>query len=59
MISTCHDLQLKSIKKELGMQRDEKDAIITDFQEKIKDLVIPKGLYFVIKVISYYFLSLL
>lgn len=33
--------QLKIIKKELGLEKDDKDAIVEKFRAKIKDLVIP------------------
>lgn len=33
--------QLKIIKKELGLEKDDKDAIVEKFKAKIKDLVIP------------------
>ena len=34
--------QLKIIKKELGLEKDDKDAIEEKFKDRIKDLVIPK-----------------
>lgn len=34
--------QLKIIKKELGLEKDDKDAIVEKFRGKLKDLVIPK-----------------
>ena len=33
--------QLKIIKKELGLEKDDKDAIVDKFRSKIKDLIIP------------------
>lgn len=33
--------QLKIIKKELGLEKDDKDAIVEKFRTKIKDLVVP------------------
>lgn len=33
--------QLKIIKKELGLEKDDKDAIVEKFRGKIKDLVVP------------------
>lgn len=33
--------QLKVIKKELGMEKDDKDAVADKFREKIKDLTVP------------------
>lgn len=40
--------QLKVIKKELGMEKDDKDAIEEKFKERIKNLVIPKHVQTVI-----------
>uniref|UniRef100_A0A7M4F3V7 Lon protease homolog, mitochondrial n=2 Tax=Crocodylus porosus TaxID=8502 RepID=A0A7M4F3V7_CROPO len=34
--------QLKIIKKELGLEKDDKDAIEEKFRERLKDLVVPK-----------------
>lgn len=30
--------QLKSIKKELGLEKDDKDSLVTQFQSKVNDL---------------------
>ncbi|XP_065912024.1 lon protease homolog, mitochondrial-like [Dysidea avara] len=35
--------QLKIIKRELGIEKDDKDAVAEKFREKIKDLVVPPG----------------
>lgn len=35
--------QLKVIKKELGLEKDDKDAIEEKFRERIKDKIVPKG----------------
>lgn len=35
--------QLKIIKKELGIEKDDKDAVAEKFREKIKDLVLPSS----------------
>lgn len=34
--------QLKIIKKELGLEKEDKDAIEEKFRERLKDLVVPK-----------------
>lgn len=34
--------QLKAIKKELGLEKDDKDAIEEKFKQRLKDLVVPK-----------------
>lgn len=34
--------QLKIIKKELGLEKDDKDAIEEKFRERLKELVVPK-----------------
>lgn len=41
--------QLKAIKKELGMEKDDKDAIEEKFREKLKNLVVPKPVLEVIE----------
>lgn len=35
--------QLKSIKKELGIEKDDKDALVTKFQDRAKDLDMPES----------------
>nr|XP_027204630.1 lon protease homolog, mitochondrial-like [Dermatophagoides pteronyssinus] len=35
--------QLKIIKKELGLEKDDKDAIVEKFRQKIKDLIVPQS----------------
>lgn len=34
--------QLKIIKKELGLEKDDKDAIEEKFRERLRELVVPK-----------------
>jgi Lon-like ATP-dependent protease len=34
--------QMKAIKKELGIEREDKDAVEEKFRERLKDLVVPK-----------------
>ncbi|XP_067128852.1 lon protease homolog, mitochondrial [Centruroides vittatus] len=41
--------QLKAIKKELGMEKDDKDAVEEKFREKLKSLVVPKPVLEVIE----------
>lgn len=41
--------QLKLIKRELGLERDEKQTIIEKFQERLKTLTVPEA---VLKVIN-------
>jgi Lon-like ATP-dependent protease len=41
--------QLKIIKKELGLEKDDKDAIAEKFRERIKDLVLPEAVEEVIE----------
>ena len=41
--------QLKVIKKELGLEKDDKDAIVEKFKARIKDLVVPKDVQEVIE----------
>lgn len=41
--------QLKVIKKELGIQKDDKDALFEKFQERIKDKTVPKTVSTVIE----------
>ncbi|KAH7644291.1 Lon protease mitochondrial [Dermatophagoides farinae] len=41
--------QLKIIKKELGLEKDDKDAIVEKFRNKIKDLLVPQPVMDVIE----------
>ncbi|KAM7285560.1 lon protease homolog, mitochondrial [Ixodes scapularis] len=41
--------QLKAIKKELGLEKDDKDAIEEKFKQRLKDLVVPKPVMEVIE----------
>lgn len=41
--------QLKVIKKELGIEKDDKDAIAEKFRERIKEKVVPKPIATVIE----------
>ncbi|CAN8005199.1 unnamed protein product [Ixodes hexagonus] len=41
--------QLKAIKKELGLEKDDKDAIEEKFKQRLKDLVVPKAVMEVIE----------
>lgn len=41
--------QLKVIKKELGIQKEDKDALAEKFQERIKDKKVPKAVATVIE----------
>ena len=36
--------QLKSIKKELGLEKDDKDAVSQKFKERVRDSVVGHGL---------------
>ena len=40
--------QLKVIKKELGIEKDDKDAVEEKFRERLKNLVVPKQIMDVI-----------
>ena len=40
--------QLKIIKKELGLEKDDKDTVIEKFRDRLKDKDIPKGVQDVI-----------
>ena len=40
--------QLKVIKKELGIEKDDKDAVAEKFRERIKNLTVPKHIMEVI-----------
>lgn len=41
--------QLRVIKKELGIQKDDKDALVEKFQQRIKDKTVPKAVATVIE----------
>ena len=41
--------QLKTIKKELGMEKDDKDAIAEKFKARLKDMTVPKEINDVIE----------
>ncbi len=40
--------QLKIIKKELGLEKDDKETVIEKFKERLKDLTVPKAVQDVI-----------
>ncbi|XP_014209904.1 lon protease homolog, mitochondrial isoform X2 [Copidosoma floridanum] len=41
--------QLRAIKRELGLEKDDKDAIIEKYRERIKDKIVPKAVMEVIE----------
>ena len=40
--------QLKIIKKELGLEKDDKDTVLEKFKERLKDRTVPKSVQDVI-----------
>lgn len=42
-------VQLKAIKKELGLEKDDKQTIVEKFEERLKDLKVPEYAMKVIK----------
>ncbi len=40
--------QLKIIKKELGLEKDDKETVIEKFKERLKDLIVPETIQNVI-----------